>query len=110
MRRQLAGAAEVIRIARDCLTEMPLPDAVHDHARRQRVFPTGNPLRQFRASTSSLDSHRRALLRACKQAQHARAHFALRRFDRAALENVDSIVRVIGHRERQRRAALELKF
>ena len=47
MRRQLAGTAEVIRIARDCLAEMPLPDTVHDHARRQRVFPAGNPLRQF---------------------------------------------------------------
>src|SRR5262245_9689417 len=43
MRGFLAGAAEVIRIARDGVTEMPEPDAIRDGARGERVVLARHP-------------------------------------------------------------------
>ena len=100
MRRAFAGAAEVVRIARDCLAKVPLPHAIDDHARRKRIVFAGNPLGQFRAAIVCFGRYCGALFRAGEQAQHARAHFGLRRFNRAAFQNVDAIVLAIGHRKR----------
>ena len=108
VRRPLARAAKVIRVTGNRLAEVPLPYAIHHHARRQRVVPAGNPLRQLGATSALIRRHRGALFGAGEQAQHARAHRRLRRLDRAALQNMDAIIRAVGHRECQRVAALEL--
>src|ERR1700722_1299879 len=55
MRGTLAEFAEVVRRANDPFSEMPLPNAIHQDARRQRVLCTGNPLCQCDASAPLAD-------------------------------------------------------
>ena len=44
MRGWLAGAAEVVRIARDGLAKVPQPEPVHDGARGERIACAGDPV------------------------------------------------------------------
>ena len=48
MRRPLAHDAEIAGRADDALAEMIMPDAIHHHARRQRILRVRQPLRQRR--------------------------------------------------------------
>ena len=50
MRGLFPGAAEVVRIARDGLAEVPEPQAVDDGACGERVVLVGDPVREHRAS------------------------------------------------------------
>ena len=54
MCRLVAEAAKVARVRRQPATEMLLPQAVHQHARGERIFRRSNPVRQRRAPASGL--------------------------------------------------------
>ena len=43
MRRRLALFAEVVRRRNDSFAEMVQPDAIHHHARGERIFRIGDP-------------------------------------------------------------------
>ncbi len=43
MRGTLAHAAEIVGRADDAASEMIMPDAIHHHARGQRIFGIGDP-------------------------------------------------------------------
>ena len=47
MRRRDASRAEVVRGGDKSATEVPLPDAIHDHARRQWILIAREPAREF---------------------------------------------------------------
>src|SRR5438093_5851356 len=50
MRRTLAHLSQVVRIARNALAEVILPDAIDHDARGQRIFRTRNPIGQRQAA------------------------------------------------------------
>src|SRR6185369_7719673 len=47
MGRRRAADAEIVRRLDDALPEMVLPDPVHEDARRERIVPISNPLREL---------------------------------------------------------------
>src|SRR5262245_27501998 len=52
MGRQLASLAEIVDRPDDSLPEMMLPDAVHHHARGQRVFPVYHPIGELQPAAA----------------------------------------------------------
>ena len=104
MRGALAHAAKIIGRGHDAAAEVILPDAVHHHARRQRILRIHDPLGQRLARITSI----RGKLGNALRKQHARRSHA----DSVALitiiatrQQVDRgpLVRIVGHAEQCRK-------
>ena len=70
----LAGAAEIIRVASERLTEMPEPDAIHDGAGGERIFGGRDPRCKRRATAFDGVGHG-SFWRDTEGAEHAGRNF-----------------------------------
>src|SRR6516162_5125603 len=61
MRRRIPHLAEIVESRNDAASEVMMPDAVDNHAGRQRVFPRGKPFRQSSPASGGLSIRRRNL-------------------------------------------------
>ena len=89
MRRPIAEHAEVVRAADEALTEMPAPDAVHHHARGERMLRAREPACEFEAAT---------LLRRHFRAQVGHLHYLREAARRGLAEREMAAANVDGQR------------
>ena len=68
MRRPVADRAEVVRRANQTFAEVPLPNAIHHHARREWIVAVGKPLGELEPAAAF---DRRRLIRPRDRAREA---------------------------------------